>query len=184
MPPFPLPDPPLHDDVVRLRPPREDDVAAIAEACQDPLIQRFTFVPVPYGDQDARAFVAQVPAARERGEALSLAITDAATGAWLGSMSLLRPSWEHRVAEIGYFVAPWARGAGRATRAARLLAAWALRDLGLARIEADIDVDNAGSRRVAERAGFRHEGVRRSAIEAKGRRWTLACYSLLPEDLP
>jgi hypothetical protein len=31
MPPFPLPDPPLHDDLVRLRPPEAADVPAIMQ---------------------------------------------------------------------------------------------------------------------------------------------------------
>lgn len=183
MPAFPLPEPALRDAGLRLRPPHEDDVADITSACQDELTQRFTFVPAPYTEEHARAWVAEAPRARAAGEALSLVVADGETDRYLGSAGLLRPRWEHRAVEIGYAIAPWARGGGRATRAARLLAEWALRDQGFARVDADIDVENVASQRVLERAGFQREGVRRSLIEAKGRRWTVVSYSLLPEDL-
>jgi RimJ/RimL family protein N-acetyltransferase len=182
---FPLPEPPLSDGVVSLRPPCAADVPAILEACQDPDIQHFTFIPVPYREEHARGWVDDAPAARARGEALSLAIADAtdAGAPLLGTVGLLRPDWTHRTAEIGYWVAPWARRRGAASRAAALLAPWAIRTLGLARIACDVDVANAASRRVAERAGFTHEGVLRSILEVKGRRWSLAAYSLIAEDL-
>ena len=51
------PDPPLTDDVVLLRLPREADVPPIAEACADPEIARWIPVPVPYTAADSRAFV-------------------------------------------------------------------------------------------------------------------------------
>jgi RimJ/RimL family protein N-acetyltransferase len=180
-----LPDPPLADDAVVLRPPSAADVPALLEACQDPDIQRFTFVPVPYEERHARGWVDDAPAARARGEALSLVIVDArhSEAPLLGTVGLLRPDWTHRSAEVGYWVAPWARRRGVASRAVALLAPWALRMLGLARIACDVDVDNVASRRVAERAGFMYEGVLRSVLEVKGRRWSLAAYSLVTEDL-
>ena len=185
LPAFPLPDPPLTDGVVMLRPPRAADVPAILEACQDPDIQHFTFVPVPYEEEHARSWVDAAPGARARGESLNLVVADAAEadGPLLGTVGLLRPDWTHRTAEIGYWVAPWARRRGAAARAAGLLAPWAIRTVRFARIACDVDVTNAASRRVAERAGFRHEGVLRSILEVKGRRWSLAAYSLIAEDL-
>ena len=76
-----------------------------------------------------------------------------------------------------------ARRRGAASHAARLLTAHALRDLGFARVELETDHENTASARAAERAGFIREGTARSAIEAKGRRWTLALYALIAEDL-
>jgi RimJ/RimL family protein N-acetyltransferase len=51
-----------------------------------------------------------------------------------------------------------ARRRGVATRAVRLLAEWARRELGLTRIEILPHHDNAASRRVAQKAGFRDTG--------------------------
>jgi RimJ/RimL family protein N-acetyltransferase len=180
---FILPDPPLGDERFLLREPAAADVERIYEACQDPAIQRFTFVPVPYERHHATGWFADMARAREAGEQLSFAIEDRADGAFCGMASLLRPDWPNRTVEVGYWIAPAARRRGAASHAARLLAHHALRDLGFARVVADIDVENAGSMAAAERAGFVREGTARSAIEAKGRRWTLALYSMLPEDL-
>lgn len=184
VPPIPLPDPELTDDVVRLRPPAPSDVPALTEACQDPLIQRYTFVPSPYTEAHAAAWVGEAHGARQRGELLELVITPAAGDEPVGTIGLMRRDRDHRTAEIGYWVAPWARGDGIAARALRLLAAWAIRTLGVARITCQIDVDNEASQRVAQRAGLAREGILRSAIQAKGRRWTLVVYSLIAEDLP
>ncbi|MDX6687034.1 MAG: hypothetical protein QOF86_3162 [Baekduia sp.] len=183
MPPLPLPDPPLADDVLRLRPPAPADVPAITEACQDPEIQRFTFVPSPYTEAHAAGWVADAAPARARGEALEFVIADTPTDVLLGTIAVQRRVLVHRTAEIGYWVAPAARGRGTAARALALLAPWALRSLGLARVTCEIDVDNDASQRVAEAAGFTREGVLRSAIEMKGRRWSLAIHSLIAEDL-
>lgn len=181
---FILPSTPLQDERFLLREPVAADAEEVYEACQDPAIQRYTFVPVPYERHHATDWFADMPRARDAGEALSLAIEDRTDGAFCGMASLLRPDWEHRTVEVGYWVAPQARNRGAASLAARLLAHHALRDLGFARVHLHADVENAASMRAAERAGFLREGTARSAVEAKGRRWTLALYALLPEDLP
>jgi RimJ/RimL family protein N-acetyltransferase len=184
MPPLPLPDPELADDAIRLRAPVAADVPAITEACQDPDIQHFTFVPVPYREQDAREWVGAASARAAAGEKLSLVITHADDRTkLLGTVGLLRPDWERRTIEIGYLVVPWARGRGYAVRAVKLLAPWALRTLDLARLACDIDVDNAASRRVAQRAGFVAEDAAPAPLTVKGRTWNLVSYSLRPEQV-
>jgi RimJ/RimL family protein N-acetyltransferase len=183
MPPIPLPDPELADEVIRLRAPAIADVPALTAGCQDPLVQQFTFVPSPYHEDHARGWVRSVPDERAAGAALSFVIASSADDALLGTAGVLRPDWTHRTAELGYWVAPWARRRGAASRAVNLLAPWAMRTLGLARVTLQVDVDNVASQGVAERAGFTREGVLRSAIEVKGRRWSLAVYSLLAEEV-
>jgi RimJ/RimL family protein N-acetyltransferase len=184
MPPLSLPDPELADDAVRLRAPAAADVPAITKACQDPDIQHFTFVPVPYHEEHARNWVAGAAARAGAGEGLSLVIVDAGDRArLLGTVGLLRPDWVRRTIEIGYWVAPWARGRGLAVRAVKLLAPWALGTLDLARVACEVDVDNAASRRVAQRAGFVAEDARPAPITLKGRTWNLVSYSLAPEQV-
>ncbi len=61
-----------------------------------------------------------------------------------------------RRAEIGWWLAPEARGRGVAPVAVDLVAAWALGPpLGLRQVWARIDPGNAASARVAAGAGFR-----------------------------
>jgi hypothetical protein len=67
--------------------------------------------------------------------------------------------------------------------AVRLLATWALREWGLARLQLATRVDDAASQDAAEEAGFRREGVLRSWSELDGRRMDVVMFSLLPGDL-
>jgi len=182
--PLPYPDPPLAGGGVLLRPWRDADADGIVLAVADPEIPRFTRVPQPYGRRDALAFLASQEPMRRRGEHLGLALVDPADpGPVLGSLSLLRPHWEHGRVEIGWWIAAPARGRGLATAGARLLSRWALAELGVARIDCYVDVDNLASQRVAERAGFLRDGVLRSWQEHRGERRSLVSYGLLAEDL-
>ena len=87
-------------------------------------------------------------------------------------------------AEIGYWVAPWARGRGVATAATRALTAHAF-GAGLARLELLTQPENAASQRVALAAGYRREGVRRSAGPGRdGGRYDLLAWVRLADDPP
>ena len=67
--------------------------------------------------------------------------------------------------------------------AVRLLAAWIFEALPVDRIGIAAERDNAGSCAVAERAGFRFEGVLRSWLVIKGVPRDTAMYSLLRGEL-
>lgn len=90
---------------------------------------------------------------------------------------------DRRRGSIGYWLLPEARGKGLATRAVRLVSRWALLELGLARLALLTEPANVRSRRVAERCGFRLEGVLRSVAEIDGRRVDYCSFSLLPGDI-
>lgn len=186
MPSLRTPSPPLSHDGVMLRALRGQDVPAITAACQDPGIQRWTRVPVPYREGDARGWIAAMRAREKGGEALELAIADSRSGLLIGAIGVVDLNWRHRVGEIGYWVAPDARGRGVATTALRLLSRWALGPLGLERVELRIWDENVGSRRVAERAGFHDEGILRGSVIdrlAQGARRDVAIYGLLRSDV-
>jgi len=84
---------------------------------------------------------------------------------------------------VGYWLLPQVRGMGLATRAVRLVAVWALRDLGLARLALLTERSNQPSQRVAERSGFQREGILRSYAEIDERRVDYVSFSLLPSDV-
>jgi RimJ/RimL family protein N-acetyltransferase len=85
---------------------------------------------------------------------------------------------------IGYWVAAGARGRGVCTRALRLLARFGLDELGLVRLELITDPDNVASQRVAEKVGFRREGVLRAHLRhPDGRIRDSVMFSLLPGEL-
>jgi RimJ/RimL family protein N-acetyltransferase len=74
------------------------------------------------------------------------------------------------VAEIGYMVAPWARGKNVAATAARAVTDWAF-DHGIRRVELQAAVENVASLRVAYKAGFHEEGRRRDAKRLRDGRY-------------
>lgn len=91
----------------------------------------------------------------------------------------------HKTGHPGYWCAAEARGRGITTRALRRLCRYALDELGLERLALTADVENIASQRVAEKVGFRREGVLRShKRRPDGRRRDTALYSLLPGELP
>jgi RimJ/RimL family protein N-acetyltransferase len=150
-----LPDPPLSDGVVALRPPTHADVPTLVEICQDPEIARFTTVPTPYGETEAHAWLQRVADGLAEGTQVTQAVVDAADpDVLLGSVGLHAIDLELRAAEVGYLLAPRVRGRGLATRAVRLVCAWGFQTLGLQRVELRAMADNAASQAVAVRAGF------------------------------
>lgn len=181
------PDPPLSDGTIALRLWREEDVPAIAAACNgDEEISRWLDrIPQPYREEHARAWLRVCVEGWASGRSLPFAVVDAESGELLGSIHVHRLPEEDGVGEVGYWVARPARGRRVATRAVRLVARWALAEVGIARLQLRTDVDNAASQRVAERAGFRREGVLRSCRfnPRRGRRVDFALYSLLPGEL-
>ena len=82
------------------------------------------------------------------------------TGIWennrfIGSAALHEISWPRRFAEMGYWVIESAQGRGIVTRAATALINHAFNDLKLHRVEIRCDPDNARSRAIPKRLGFR-----------------------------
>jgi RimJ/RimL family protein N-acetyltransferase len=87
-----------------------------------------------------------------------------------------------RSAEIGYGVRPAARGKGLATEALTAVSRWALSTGGLQRAWLRVSVGNAASMRVAQKAGFRQEGLlRRATLEEDGLH-DVAVFALLDDE--
>jgi [ribosomal protein S5]-alanine N-acetyltransferase len=180
--PLSYPDPPLGEGAIALRPWQDADLDVMVAICRDPDVARFTRVPEPYSEADARAWIDAQPGRLESGEGVTLAITSSG-GAPLGSIGLRVDPGDRDIAEAGYMVAPAARGRGLATTALRLASRWAVRDVGIARVHLTTHVDNPASQRVAERAGFRREGVLRAWDEIRGERVDLVMFSFVGADL-
>ena len=111
-------------------------------------------------------------------------VREAEGSGFLGFASLFRLDQPAGEAEIGYAIAPAARGRGIAGRALRLLTDWGLDGLGLERLELRIAVTNPASERVATRAGYTREGVLRHVHFKEGRRVDLGVWSRLRHDGP
>ena len=167
----------LRGDGIVLRPWREDDAEAVYVCCQDPEILHW--IPVilrPYAREHALAFVT---GQLDLGP-YQFAIEE--DDHVVGSIGMLVN--EQKIGHIGYWCAREARGRGTTTLALRLLCRYALEELRLERLELITDPDNRASQRVAEKVGFRREGVLRShLLHPDGRRRDSVMFSLLPREL-
>jgi RimJ/RimL family protein N-acetyltransferase len=108
-------------------------------------------------------------------------MADRASDAYLGEVMVVVS--EYGVGELGCGVVPAARGRGVATEALRLLAEWALRTLGLGRVQVFVAQENIPALRLAESAGFRREGLLRAYWENDGARLDVVVLSRLPGDV-
>jgi RimJ/RimL family protein N-acetyltransferase len=120
---------------------------------------------------------------RRTGKGIGFAVAPRDGGRLVGHVSLFSADWTVMSAEMHYWTAPWARGRGVAAEAAAAVARWALTDQGFARIALQAAPANEASRHVAERAGFRAEGVLRNVAVSRSGRHDLVMYSMIPSDL-
>jgi RimJ/RimL family protein N-acetyltransferase len=150
--PLPLPDPPLSDGDLHLRPWALADAPVLAAAWEDPEIARWTGVPHRCQVDDAARWIRADADRRARGLSLDLvAVVDDAIVGEVGLSAIDRP---RRTGEIGWWVAPHRRGRGLATRAVALVAEWAVTELSIDEVVARCHVDNPASSGVARAAGF------------------------------
>ena len=161
---------------IRLVPLTSEHVPALLETMADPETLRFTRTPHPMPEGWLEAWLAKFDGKSR----VAWAILDDTE--FVG-YAVTGPIDRHDLeVELGYAVAPWARGRGVATATLRQLTRWAL-DEGMQRVTAIISVDNPSSARVAEKAGYTLEGVLRSLHVVDGRRGDMQSWSILPGEL-
>lgn len=168
--------------MIRLEPLSAEHLPLLVSVVEDPEVQRFTRIPVPTPPDFPARWLAGYEAGRENGTRVGFAVVDDTNGEHLGLALAPTIEQEAATAELGYLVAPTARGRGVATAALSLLTDWALTELRLERLELRIAVGNAASKRVAERCGYVREGVLRSVYLKNGIREDTEVWSRLAGD--
>lgn len=166
----------LRDGDLVLRPWKAADAPALVAACNDPEITRWIpVIPSPYTEADALAFI--------RGEVIpehSFAVT--LSGVVIGSIGMSVNS--SQTGHIGYWCARESRGRGLTPRALLLVCCFGFDELDLGRLELITEPENQPSQRVAEKVGFKREGVLRShTLHPDGSRHDSVMFSLLPGEL-
>lgn len=170
---------PVHEGLV-LDAPAVRDAAAVHAAVQDAEIRRWLPLPNPYPYEVALQFCTTF-ADETRRSGAGLIKFLRADGDFVGVIDAKRIDWRAHVCEIGYWSVAGVRGRGYMTAAVRAFSAWLLNDAGFERVELRIGTENAASRRVADKAGFRFEGVALNAGFTDEGRIDLSIYSRLPD---
>ena len=161
----------LSDGMVRLRIPTRLDIDRVVRYGSDPSLLDGNWIPGPRPEEGLRewasAFVQELIAGwtTEGGIHGGGLIVDEREP-FLGIVYLLPTSAV--AVSLSYGVAPYARKRGIASRAARLVAEWALTQGGFDRVELKIAHSHHESRRVAEKAGFRFVARFQTFVERTG----------------
>jgi RimJ/RimL family protein N-acetyltransferase len=92
-----------------------------------------------------------------------------------------REAWNRRL-EIGYILARRYWRKGLMSEALTPFLRYCFAELTCHRIEASIEPENTASRRLAEKLGFRAEGIMRGRLCVEGKFRNVVMYALLDED--
>jgi RimJ/RimL family protein N-acetyltransferase len=173
------PKPRLQGGGVALRPFQANDAGAVASACRDPDILRFTFMKDGLTKAEASKWIDIGNDWWPKGHP-RFAVVDAHDDHLLGQVGL--SFYPRQVSgEAYYWVDASERGRGVATRALSLVIDWSF-SKGIERVFLLIHPENNPSNRVAAKLGFTREGVLRSYEPIKSARPDLVSWSLLPSD--
>jgi RimJ/RimL family protein N-acetyltransferase len=146
--------PVLRTERLVMRPPNEGDVPALAQLADNRAIAEMVArMPHPYGEAEARAFVAMA-GDRNRSGAI-YALTLAGTDILVGCAGL---SATERGLELGYWVGEPYWNKGYATEAAHALVDLAFRATDIGVLHVACRVINPASRRVVHKCGFQYAG--------------------------
>jgi len=151
----------------------------VIEADREDLRTWLPWVDATRSSEDVAAFIRAALAEFAAGRGLTCGIWYRGVLAGVASLQFVP---EHQAAEIGYWLARPARGAGIATRSTHALIEHGFGDRRLHRIELQAATDNRKSRAVAERLGFTLEGTRRDAEWINNHFHDLALYGILSHE--
>jgi ribosomal-protein-alanine N-acetyltransferase len=168
----------LVDEDMVLRPLRPDDAPRFAGAfVADPELGPWVGFEE---DPDEEWFRDSLD--REERSGFQLAVTAGGSDILLGIVIVHHVEEEQGRAEVGFWLAREARGAGLGRRAVTLLVDWLFDHPWLRRLELTTTPDNAGALGLAESLGFTREGVLRQRVVERGRAVDIVWFGLLREE--
>jgi [ribosomal protein S5]-alanine N-acetyltransferase len=165
-----------------LRTLSEADVADVLAVFSDPLVLRYWDGPLMTTQQDAMQYIERIHYGFRRRQLMQWGIADVKTDAVIGTCTITHLSITHERAEIGFALkqARWGQGLGLEAVSAAI--DFAFQELGLHRIEADVDPRNERSLRLLDRLGFRREGHLRERYYMNGERQDAVMMAMLSAE--
>lgn len=169
---------------IYLRPLRRSDANAVFNAVtrsRSELDRFLLWSPQTTKVKHTAEFIRQTFIWRRREVGYGFGVFAAPTGEYLGNCGLQNIRHRIRSAEIGYWIRSDQAGKGLATEASAMLLKFAFEGLQLHRVILRAATDNGGSIRVAEKLGFRLDGLQRHE-ELLARGWIDYNYFCLLEE--
>jgi ribosomal-protein-alanine N-acetyltransferase len=187
--PVTLTEPDLLDAPVALRPVRVSDARAWREIRVRNAAWLRPWEPsnpeTPLYRSSIGPYVSMVRTMRaeaRRGQALPWVVTYG--GDFAGQLTIGSVTWgSSRTGTIGYWIDESFAGYGIIPTALAMAVDHCFRVVGLHRLEASIRPENAASRRVVEKLGFREEGVRTRQLHINGQWRDHLCYAITAEEV-
>ncbi|MBV9251433.1 MAG: GNAT family N-acetyltransferase [Acetobacteraceae bacterium] len=176
---------PLTTERLTLRPLASDDAESLHRLVNDwEVIRTLAVVPFPYPRELADQWIASTERALADGTAIHLAITGReGEQEMLVGVVTVHVDAKARRGRLGYWVGQRFWGHGVATEAAGRLTKWALANLDLDLVTAEVSTDNPASAAVLRRIGFRQTGEGTGHFLARGSDQPIWRFEVTREDL-
>jgi ribosomal-protein-serine acetyltransferase len=168
--------------LVPRHPSDASEMFALIDRHRDALQEWLTWIDANYTVADVRRYAQFAQSQFEQLFGFDYSIRH--NGAIVGGIGLYHVDWASRHAEMGYWLAPPARGQNVVTRAAEAMTGHAFAALNLHRIEIRCVVENLKSRAVAERLRYEFEGTLRESYMLHGKFRDLALYAMTARRWP
>lgn len=149
----------LHTERLALRKMKEADASGLFRIWSDPDVTRFMNVSNFTHEDQARDMIRLLDGLSRNKQAIRYSIILKDTGDLIGSCGFNAFDDEQGMTEIGYDLAKAAWGKGYATEAIGALLEYAFMSLGMRRVEAKVESENAGSVKLLHKLGFAFEGT-------------------------
>lgn len=175
--------PTLDAGPVRLRQLGVADIDELHRVFSDPACMRYWSHPAFVDLDETSAYLACIDDGRVRGDLLQWGIELIERRQIIGTTTLASIDRGQGRAEIGYILGTAHWGKGFANMALHRVLQHARDQMGLRRIEADVDPRNAASLRCIERLGFAREGLMRERWLVAGELQDALILGLLLRDL-
>lgn len=173
--------PVLETERLILRRITSEDEAEIFAIFSNPEVTRYYDLDTFTEQAQAGEIIKRHQAQFEKDGGIRWAITRKGSPRLIGTGGMGWQRWNFS-AMLGYELAQEYWNQGMMTEAIRAMAGYAFADMGMNRIQATTEMENAASMRVLRKVGFQEEGVLREWGFWKGSFRDVRCFSLLRRD--
>ena len=174
--------PTISADRVLLRQLSEGDLGALFAIFSDPEVMRYWSHAPFVEEDDVRTYLEDIREGFESRSFLQWGLCRIEGAKVIGTCTLWQLDAANRRCEIGFALAREYWGGGWMSEGLTALVDYAFGDLGLLRLEADVDPRNTASLKLLERLGFQREGYLRERWLVEGETADSVLLGLLARD--